>query len=100
MHDLQTEEELAAPYGRRALAWFVDLVMVSLVALLFTSLIHLPKLVSLALGQGSFPQVATKQFLFFTVLLFVLYHTTSIWLTQRTAGKAMMGLRIRRAHEA
>ena len=94
MNDRQVGEEPPAPYGRRALAWFADLIMVGVVALLFTSLLHLPKLVSLALGQGPFPQVAPKQFVLFAVLFFVLYHTTSIWLTQSTAGKAMMGLRL------
>src|SRR5437660_150503 len=90
------EGEPAAPHGRRALAWVVDLAIVGLVALVFTSLLQLPKLLSFLLGEDRFPHVAPRWFVLFAVLFFVAYQTSCIWLTQRTAGKAMFGLRLRR----
>jgi uncharacterized RDD family membrane protein YckC len=68
-----------APHGRRALAWLVDLAWVGLVALLFTTLVD------------------TRWLVPFAALYLIAYSTTCTWLTGRTAGKAMFGLRLRRA---
>jgi uncharacterized RDD family membrane protein YckC len=96
--DPRIEGESSAPHGRRALAWLTDLAIVGVMALLFTSLLQLPGLISLVLG-GRLPHVSPKWFLPFAVLFFIAYQTSCMWLTQRTAGKAMFGLRVRRAGE-
>jgi len=66
-----------APHWRRLLAWSIDLVIILLVVA-FTS-----PAASLALLLG----------------FFIAYHTLLTWLAQRTAGKALLGLRVERVTE-
>src|SRR3989442_14467300 len=98
MDQPHVEGEPAAPHGRRALAWLTDLAIVMIVALLFTSLLQLPKLISLVLDARP-PRISPRWFVPFAVIFFIAYQTSSMWLTQRTAGKAMFDLRVRRSSE-
>ena len=78
------------------LAWLTDLVMVGVSALLFTSLIQVPKLILLVMGESRPPTIPIEQFAFFAIALFIAYHASCLWLTRRSAGKAIAGLRVRR----
>src|SRR5207248_3318579 len=52
-------------------------------------------------GLSQFPVISfTGLFVVFVALWFIAYHTTFIFLTKRTAGKAMFGLRLRRRGQA
>src|SRR6266851_3173439 len=83
---------LAAPHWRRALAWLLDVALGVFVVLLLAR--ASPSFLSLLSGRKAERDVPMTPF----VLLFlVAYHTCSIWLTQQTAGKALLRLRVERA---
>lgn len=63
-----------APHGLRLLAWIIDVGVVMAVVIVS------PQPIPLALPLG----------------LWILYHATLVWLTQRTVGKALAGLRVER----
>jgi hypothetical protein len=84
-----------APHARRGLALFADVAIVVFVAFAVTSAFKIPRLIA-PIFDLSFPQIASRWFVLFGALYFLAYETSCIWLTQRTPGKAMFNLRIRR----
>src|SRR2546426_4017562 len=66
-----------ASLGFRAAAWLVDLLLVMLVA-----------------GVAG---LASLSFAYAVIFIFIAYHTSLVWLTGKTAGKALFGLRVNRS---